>query len=170
MKPIVTDPISDAPYWSRRGLKLNGPYSVVLDTPPVGRCNDLVLRNYWTKSSKRYLEYKSFLKAQLQVPHELVAIADGLIIEAEFALPKSCLNSKGDPNKEGLRRLNGEVKSLPVDWDNLAKPVQDAVAENADGQVKDASFLNGSVSKRWGLRNSITVWLLVPVDNWETNA
>jgi Holliday junction resolvase RusA-like endonuclease len=109
------------------------------------------------------MAYKDFLQAELAVPDFLIPLANGIVIEAEFGLPKSCLKKNGSPNKEGDRRLGGLEKGIPTDWDNIAKPIQDAVAKT-EGGIKDASVMTGLVTKKWGLENKITVWLLLPLE------
>jgi len=153
----------DALFWARRGLKLSDPFTAY---PPkiIGRCNDLTRGKYWSEAASDYMDYKSLLKLELNIPEDLVKVADGIVIEAEFGLPKSCLKKDGTPTLEGDRRLKGLVKLIPQDWDNIGKPIQDAVAKT-EGGIKDASVMVGMVTKRWGLENKITVRLLLPLEN-----
>ena len=153
----------DAPFWARRNVKLVGPFTA---HPPkiIGRCNDLARGVYYTKAAREYMEYKDMLALELNVPWELVAVADGIVIEAEFGLPKSCLKKDGTPTKEGVRRLDGLVKAIPIDDDNLKKPIQDAVTKS-EGMVRDAGIMKAYTEKRWAMETKITVWLLLPLEN-----
>lgn len=153
----------DALFWAKRGVRLSEPFTAY---PPkiIGRCNDLARGEYSLKKARAYMAYKTYLRHRLAVPESLARIADGIVVDAEFALPKTCFKKDGiTPTKEGDRRLKGLVKCLPTDNDNWLKPVKDAVFKCADEVVRDADSMIDHNEKRWALENKITVWLLLPL-------
>lgn len=156
--------ISEQAHWLNQGLEISESF-VAHPQKIIGRCNDLTRGKYWSKSSQTYLDYKTWLKAELAIPEILMEVADGILIDFKFALPKSCLKKDGTPTAEGLRRLSGEVKGLPIDCDNGGKPVMDAATKTDDGQIKDADIMIFQVTKCWGLENKVTVRLLMPIFN-----
>lgn len=152
----------DALFWAKRGVELSEPFTAH-PSKIIGRCNDLTRGRHWSKASQAYMDYKTLLCDGLAVPESLATIADGIVIEAFFALPKGCLKANGFPTKEGDRRLQGLVKCLPIDVDNLGKPIVDAVMKGEDGAIRDASLMILHIEKRWGMENKIVVRLLLPL-------
>jgi Holliday junction resolvase RusA-like endonuclease len=77
-------------------------------------------------------------------------------IRAFFSLAKADFNSKGEPNKKGLAKLNGEIRpTKKPDCDNIAKAVLDGL--NGVAFIDDSQVVELSIQKGYSLQPKVEV-------------
>ena len=83
-------------------------------------------------------------------------------IRAFFSLAKADFTSKGEPNKKGTAKLNGEIRpTKKPDCDNIAKAVLDGL--NGVAFMDDSQVVELSIQKGYSLQPRVEVDI-IPVE------